>query len=167
MTDWAVGFLKAYQSEATNTEIDSTVLPIEGSENDATRVFNRSLSETGKRDVARKDLFRISCSHGGLLLVPHHLDGAVGIQKQVLAADAAVDAAQGHVEAEAEEVAMVEMSHTVVQPGWEHVEFKSELKMENLRTSHYIFRLLLKGYDSGGPSLKRTCDMRDRFIHDL
>lgn len=70
--------------------------------------------------------FRSPISHSGLLLVPHHLDGAVGIQEQVLAADAAVDAAQGHVEAEGEEVAMVEMSHTVVQPGWEHVEVNSD-----------------------------------------
>lgn len=100
-------------------------------------------------------------------LLLHHLDGAIGVQKQVLAADAAVDAAQGHVEAEGEEVAMVEMSHTVVQPGWEHVEFNSELKMENLRTSHLIFRFLLKGYDSGGPSLKHTYNIRDRVIHDL
>lgn len=41
----------------------------------------------------------------------------VGIQKQVPAADAAVDAAQSHVEAEGVEVAMVEMADTVVQPG--------------------------------------------------
>ena len=32
-------------------------------------------------------------------------------------AEAAVEAAQGHVEAEGEEVALVEMAHTVVQPG--------------------------------------------------
>lgn len=75
-----------------------------------------------------------------VLPVPHHLDGAVGVQKQVLAADAAVDAAQRHVEAEGEEVAMVEMSHTVVQPGWERVEFNSGLKMETFknRTFHFF-----------------------------
>lgn len=50
-----------------------------------------------------------------------HLYSAVGLQKQFPAADAAVDAAQGHVQAEGEEVAVVEMAHTVVQPGWKHV----------------------------------------------
>lgn len=106
-------------------------------------------------------------SQGGRRRLAHHLDGAVGIQKQVLAADAAVDAAQGHVEAEAEEVAMVEMAHAVVQPGWEQVESKSELRMENSRASQPGFRLVVKGYDSGGPSLKRTCDRRDRFTQEL
>lgn len=51
-----------------------------------------------------------------------HLYSTVGIQKQAPAADAAVDAAQRHVQAEGEEVAVVEMSHTVVQPGWKHVQ---------------------------------------------
>ena len=52
-----------------------------------------------------------------------HLYSAVGLQKQFPAADAAVDAAQCHVQAEGEEVAVVEMAHTVVQPGWKHVQF--------------------------------------------
>ena len=52
-----------------------------------------------------------------VVLVLPHLDNAVCIQEQLLAAEAAVEAAQGHVEAEGEEVAMVEMAHTVVQPG--------------------------------------------------
>lgn len=73
-----------------------------------------------------KVYFRAPISHGGLLPDSHYLNGTVGIQKQVLAADATVDTAKGHVEAEGEEVTMVEMSHTVVQPGWEHVEFNSE-----------------------------------------
>lgn len=58
----------------------------------------------------------------GLMMKPH-LYGAVGLQKQFPAADAAVDAAQGHIQAEGEEVAVVEMAHTVVQPGWKHVQF--------------------------------------------
>lgn len=48
-----------------------------------------------------------------------YLHCVVRLQKQVPAADAAVHAAQRHVEAEGEEVAMVEMAHTVVQPGWD------------------------------------------------
>lgn len=51
-----------------------------------------------------------------------HLYGIVGLLKQVPAADAAVDAAKGHVEAEREEVAVVEMAHTVVQPSWKCVQ---------------------------------------------
>lgn len=50
-------------------------------------------------------------------LVLPHLYGAVRLQEQVPAADAAVDAAKGHVDAEGEEVAVVEMTDTVVQPG--------------------------------------------------
>lgn len=45
-----------------------------------------------------------------------HLDSTVGLQEHVSAADAAVDAAQSHVEAEGEEVAVVEMAHAVVEP---------------------------------------------------
>lgn len=45
------------------------------------------------------------------------LYSVVGVQKQVPAADAAVDTAHGHVDAEGEEVAMVEMAHAVIQPG--------------------------------------------------
>lgn len=65
------------------------------------------------------------------MLLRPHLYLTVGIQEQVLAADAAVDAAQGHVEAEGEEVAVVEVSHTVVQPGWKRVkvEFKQRGKL--------------------------------------
>lgn len=86
------------------------------------------LKHPGSRryDVDSKDLIQIishsdplsPCYHlvGDTELVPSYLNGAIGIQKQVLAADAAVDAAQGHVEAEGKEVAMVEMSHAVVQP---------------------------------------------------
>lgn len=62
-----------------------------------------------------------------------HLYSTVGLQKQVLAADAAVDAAQGHVQAEGEEVAVVEMAHTVVQPGWKHVQFNLN-KVRNVKT---------------------------------
>lgn len=47
-----------------------------------------------------------------------HLQSVVGIQEQVPTADAAVDTAQGHEEAEGEEVPMVKVSHTVIQPGW-------------------------------------------------
>lgn len=57
--------------------------------------------------------------------VDPHLYGAVGIQKEVPAADAAVDAAQGHVEAEGEEVALIEVAHTVVEPSWKNVESNS------------------------------------------
>lgn len=55
-------------------------------------------------------------------LAAPHLYGAVGIQEEVPAADAAVDAAQSHVEAEGEEVALVEVANAVVEPSWEHVE---------------------------------------------
>lgn len=44
------------------------------------------------------------------------LDSTVGLHKHIPAADAAVHAAQCHVEAEGEEVSMVEMAHAVVQP---------------------------------------------------
>lgn len=47
-------------------------------------------------------------------LIEPYLYSVVGIQKQVPAADAAVDTAHGHVDAEGEEVAMVEMSHAVI-----------------------------------------------------
>lgn len=67
-------------------------------------------------------------SRPGQVCVPNlnwpHLYGVVSLQKQVPAADAAVDAAQGHVEAEGEEVTMVQVAHTVVQPGWKHVQVK-------------------------------------------
>lgn len=62
-----------------------------------------------------------------------HLYSTVGLKKQVPAADAAVDAAQGHVQAEGEEVAVVEMAHAVVQPGWKHVQFNL-YKVGNLNT---------------------------------
>lgn len=54
-----------------------------------------------------------------------HLNGVVGIQKEVPAADAAVDAAQSHVEAEGEEVALIEVADAVVEPSWGHVESNS------------------------------------------
>lgn len=54
-------------------------------------------------------------------LIEPYLYSVVGIQKQVPAADAAVDTAHGHVDAEGEEVAMVEMSHAVIQPGWKEL----------------------------------------------
>lgn len=41
----------------------------------------------------------------------------VGVQEQVPAADAAVDAAEGHVQAEWKEVAVVEVAYAIVQPG--------------------------------------------------
>lgn len=63
------------------------------------------------------------------LILPH-LYSSVSIQKQAPAADAAVDAAQSHVQAEGEEVAVVEMSNTVVQPGWKHVKLNFN-KVEN------------------------------------
>lgn len=46
----------------------------------------------------------------------------VGLQKQGFAAHAAVEAAQCHVQAKAEEVAVVEVAHAVVHPGWKGVE---------------------------------------------
>lgn len=60
-----------------------------------------------------------------LIQIKRHLDRIVGVQKQVLAADAAVDAAERHEEAEGEEVAVVEVAHAVVQPGWTRVEFNT------------------------------------------
>lgn len=54
-------------------------------------------------------------------LVEPYLYSVVGVQKQVPAADAAVDTAHGHVDAEGEEVAMVEMAHAVIQPGWKEL----------------------------------------------
>lgn len=47
-----------------------------------------------------------------------HLQSVVRIQEQVPTADAAVDTAQGHEEAEGEEVPMIKVSHAVIQPGW-------------------------------------------------
>lgn len=46
--------------------------------------------------------------------LPAHLDGCVSIPEHLPAADAAVDAAHGHEQAEGEEVAVVVVSHTVV-----------------------------------------------------
>ena len=51
-----------------------------------------------------------------------HLYGVVGVQEHVLAADAAVHAAQRREEAEGEEVAVVEVTHAVIQPGWKHAQ---------------------------------------------
>lgn len=46
--------------------------------------------------------------------LPAHLNGCIGIPEHLPAADAAVDAAHGHEQAEGEEVAVVVVSHTVV-----------------------------------------------------
>lgn len=48
-----------------------------------------------------------------------HLYSVIRVQKQVPATDATVDTAQGHEEAVGEEVAVVKVSHAVVQPGWD------------------------------------------------
>ena len=57
-------------------------------------------------------------------------------------ADAAVDAGQHHVEAEGEEVAMVEMPHTVVQPRCGHrgVKEKRLIHKEKENTSERTLR---------------------------
>lgn len=47
-----------------------------------------------------------------------HLDGVVRVQKHVFSTDAAVDAAHAHEQTETEEVTVVEMTNTVIQPGW-------------------------------------------------
>ncbi len=47
-----------------------------------------------------------------------HLYGVVRVQKHVFGADAAVHAAHAHEHTETEEVALVEVTHTVIQPGW-------------------------------------------------
>lgn len=47
-----------------------------------------------------------------------HLQSVVCIQEQVPTADAAVDTAQGHEEAEGEEVPMIKVTYTIIQPGW-------------------------------------------------
>ena len=49
-----------------------------------------------------------------------HLKSIVCIEEEVSATDATVDTAHGHEEAEGEEVAVVEMAHTVIQPGWDN-----------------------------------------------
>lgn len=107
-----------------------------------------------------------------------HLYGAVGIQEEVPAADAAVDAAQGHVEAEGEEVALIEVANAVVEPSWVQVESKSTKVWVSCDwlsfTEGNIFPTCLtffgcgmaewvrcgwrKGYDSGGPSSEHTWD---------
>lgn len=81
-----------------------------------------------------------------LTLLRPHLYGTVGLQEQVLAADAAVHAAQGHVQAEGEEVAVVEVAHAVVQPGWRQVQDnvyevgnKKENTLEKYSQSKMIF----------------------------
>lgn len=48
---------------------------------------------------------------------PSHLESMVRIKKQVSAADATVDTAQGHEEAEGKEVAVVKMADAIIQPG--------------------------------------------------
>lgn len=90
-----------------------------------------------------------------------YLHGAVGLQKQVPAADAAVDAAQRHVEAEGEEVAVVEVAHAVVQPGWG----RSRLRKERQRRRGDL-RLRSKGYGSDGPSSERSWNTRTADMGD-
>lgn len=96
-----------------------------------------------------------------------HLYSAVRLQKQVPAADAAVDAAQSHVEAEGEEVAMVEVAHAVVQPGWgTHSGQRAESgKLQNTEAQVVLWPIMRlffkKGYDSDGPSSKHTCNMTE------
>lgn len=48
---------------------------------------------------------------------PTHLNGCICIPEHVPAADAAVDAAHGHEKAEGEEVAVVVVPNTVIEPG--------------------------------------------------
>lgn len=77
-------------------------------------------------------------NHSSFRGIRSHLYGIVGLQKQVPAADAAVDAAQGHVQAEGEEVAMVEVAHTVVQPGWRHVQFNTYVHSAKLNKASWL-----------------------------
>lgn len=49
--------------------------------------------------------------------LPTHLNGCICIPEHVPAADAAVDAAHGHEKAEGEEVAVVVVPNTVIEPG--------------------------------------------------
>lgn len=78
--------------------------------------------------LERRDAFM------GRQLPGSHLHSVVGVQKHVPAADAAVQAAHGHVEAEGEEVAMVEMTHTVIQPGWKSAQVNVYNKWKQQKT---------------------------------
>lgn len=60
-----------------------------------------------------------------LLLVLEFLNGCVGITEHDTAADAAVNAAHGHEKAEGEEVAMVVMANTVIEPRTMMIHFKN------------------------------------------
>ncbi len=60
-----------------------------------------------------------------------HLKSTVCIKKQVSAADAAVDTAQGHEEAEGEEVTVVKVTHAVIQPGWD----------ADIKEKHHLFKV--------------------------
>lgn len=53
------------------------------------------------------------------------LDGVVRVQKHVFSTDAAVDAAHAHEQTETEEVTVVEMTNTVIQPGTVVVHFQN------------------------------------------
>lgn len=53
------------------------------------------------------------------------LNGIVSVQEHVFGTDAAVDAAHGHEETETEEVAVVEVTHAVIQPGTVVVHFQN------------------------------------------
>ena len=52
----------------------------------------------------------------------------ISIQEKVPATDAAVDTAQGHGDTEAEEVALVKMADTVIQPRWGEPELRRKQK---------------------------------------
>ena len=73
-----------------------------------------------------------------------HLYSVVGLREHVPGAHAAVDAGQHHVEAEGEEVAVVEMAHTVVQPRCGHggVKEKHQVHKEKEITSESELLLL-------------------------
>lgn len=62
-----------------------------------------------------------------------HLNGIVCIYEQVSATDATVDTAQGHEEAEGEEVTVVKVAHTVIQPGWD----------ADIKENHHLFIVTL------------------------
>lgn len=64
--------------------------------------------------LVRSGLHEGELRRRGLVVALHSI---VGLKEHVPAVNTAVDTAQGHVEAEGEEVAVVKMADTVVQPG--------------------------------------------------
>lgn len=64
-------------------------------------------------------------SEGGRRRLIRALDGIIRLQEHVFGTDAAVDAAHGHEQTEAEEVTVVEMTHAVIQPGTVVVHFQN------------------------------------------